>query len=203
LAHQVHCTQRDLEIISKTGANVVHNPTANTILGSGMPPILEMMKQNINVAIATDGSGSSDNQNIIAAAKLASQYQKALNRDATVLPARQVLEMITTIPAGMLGLNAGSLEPEKDADMILIDLTRPNLIPTTIDNVIENLIWAADGSEVNLVIAGGRLIMRNKKVVDKDTNNLMNNIDKIAVGFNQYRKTAPKITGTGIHQNKP
>jgi hypothetical protein len=56
-------------------------------------------------------------------------------------------------PAAFLRLNAGSLEEGKDADMVMIDLTRPNLIPSRMDNIVENLIWASDGSEVKTVVA--------------------------------------------------
>ncbi|MBM4320208.1 MAG: amidohydrolase family protein, partial [Deltaproteobacteria bacterium] len=91
LAHQVNCGPRDVEILARHGVSVVHNPLANTILGSGMPPILEMIAAGIPVAISTDGSGSADNQNILAAARLAAQYQKALHQDATLLPAQMLL----------------------------------------------------------------------------------------------------------------
>ena len=86
LAHQVNCGPRDVEILARTGTQIVHNPLANTILGSGMPPVIEMLAAGVPVAISTDGSGSADNQNILAAARLAAQYQKALHQDATLLP---------------------------------------------------------------------------------------------------------------------
>ncbi|GAI89002.1 unnamed protein product, partial [marine sediment metagenome] len=145
LAHQVNNTPVDLAILKETGTNIVHNPLANTILGSGMPPVIEMIEMGIPVAISTDGSGSSDGQNMLSAARLASQYQKAYHKNARLLPAQQVLEMVTVVPAKMLQLNTGRLSAGRDADLILIDLRRPNLTPTRIDNVVENLIWAADG----------------------------------------------------------
>ncbi|HDL64927.1 MAG TPA: hypothetical protein ENH12_06015, partial [Proteobacteria bacterium] len=148
LAHQVNNTDVDLVVLKETGTSIVHNPLANTILGSGMPPVMEMLELGIPVAISTDGSGSADSQNMLGAARMASQYQKAFHKDAHALPAQQVLEMVTVVPAKMLRLNAGSLSAGKDADLILIDLRRPNLTPTRIDNVVENLIWASDGSEV-------------------------------------------------------
>jgi 5-methylthioadenosine/S-adenosylhomocysteine deaminase len=82
LAHQVNCTENDLTIIKKTGAKVVHNPLANTILGSGMPPLKKMEEMGIPYVISTDGSGSADNQDILLAARSAAQYQKAFHGDA-------------------------------------------------------------------------------------------------------------------------
>lgn len=166
LAHQVNCGPGDIELLHKRDTAVVHNPLANTILGSGMPPLIEMLEAGIRVAISTDGSGSADNQNILNAARTAAQYQKAFHQDATLLPAGKLLEMITRIPAQILRLNKGVLQPGKDADFIVIDLNRPNLIPTRLDNVVENLIWAADGSEVFHVVGNGRLMKYQGKLLD-------------------------------------
>lgn len=205
LAHQVNNTPVDLEILRSTGANVVHNPLANTILGSGMPPVIEMLGKGILVAISTDGSGSADSQNMLAAARLASQYQKANLQDARLLPAQQVLEMVTVVPAKMLHLNAGSLAPGKDADLILIDLRRPNLTPTRIDNVVENLIWASDGSEVRWVIANGNLLKDDYQFVTLDEEKIKGHILKLSELLIDYKKSHKEIKVTGIRheQNNP
>ncbi|MFH1420115.1 MAG: amidohydrolase family protein, partial [Planctomycetota bacterium] len=204
LAHQVNCGPRDVEILARTGAKVVHNPLANTILGSGMPPLIEMLDAGIPVAISTDGSGSSDNQNILAAARLAAQYQKALRQDATLLPARHLLEMITSAPARMLRLNQGELAPGRQADWIVVALTRPNLVPTRIDNVMENLIWAADGSEVDTVVARGRVLKENGHILpfrDGSTpKGIMAAVQTLSERFIEYRAEAPEMSGTGVHK---
>ncbi|MFH1130740.1 MAG: amidohydrolase family protein, partial [Pseudomonadota bacterium] len=204
LAHQVNCGERDLEILAKTGTRVVHNPLANTILGSGMPPLIEMLEAGIPVAISTDGSGSADNQNILAAARLAAQYQKAKHQDATLLPAQKLLEMITVVPAKMLGLNQGELAPGRDADFILIDLARPNLVPTRFDNVTENLIWAADGSEVDTVVSKGRVLKQEGKVLpflDGSTaGEIMAAVQTMSEHFAEYKRSAPELKGTGVHK---
>lgn len=199
LAHQVNSTERDLQLIQERGAMVAHNPLANTILGSGMPPVLDMLRRGIRVAISTDGSGSADNQNMIAAARLASQYQKAFHRDARVLPAQKVLEMITADPADMVGVNAGRLEAGRDADVILISLVRTNLVPTRADNVIENLIWAANGDEVRYVIAGGRLLMDDYRFLTLDEDAVKSQVMELSRLFVDYRETHGEITGTGAH----
>lgn len=200
VAHQVHTTGRDLEILAETRTKVVHNPTANTILGSGMPPIIRMMELGIDVAIATDGSGSSDNQNILAAARLASQFQKAHHMRADYLPAQKVLEMITVDAARMLGVDGGSLEPGGPADFILVDTTRPNLVPTRIANVVENLIWASDGSEVRYVVADGRLLKDDYRFVTLNAPFILDGITRLAAGFDRYRETHAPLKGTGVHR---
>ncbi|MBN1944882.1 MAG: amidohydrolase family protein [Bradymonadales bacterium] len=204
LAHQVNCGPRDLEILARTNTAVVHNPLANTILGSGMPPVIEMLAAGIRVAISTDGSGSADNQDIIAAARLAAQYQKALHQDASLLPSQQLVEMITVVPNQILRMNQGELAAGRQADWILIDLDRPNLVPTRLDNVVENLIWAADGSEVDTVVARGRLLKHDGVVLpflDGTTpESVMARVQAMSEWFVEYRESAPLLSGTGANR---
>jgi 5-methylthioadenosine/S-adenosylhomocysteine deaminase len=203
LAHQVNCGPRDVAILAASGAAVVHNPLANTILGSGMPPLMEMLRAGVPVAISTDGSGSADNQNILAAARLAAQYQKALHQDATLLPSQQLLEMITVAPSRILRLNQGELAPGRQADWILLDLARPNLVPTRLDNLTENLLWAADGSEVDTVVARGRLLKHDGTLLPfRDgtrPGDVMAQVQSLSEWFADYRATAAEVLGTGAH----
>lgn len=200
LAHQVQTTPEDLAILRDTGTRIVHNPLANTILGSGMPPLIEMLEAGIPVAISTDGSGSADNQNILAAARLASQYQKALHQDAELLPAQKVLEMITIDAANMLRLNCGSLEPGRAADLVLIDLRRPNLIPTRRSNVVENLIWASDGSEARYVVAGGKTVKDDYRITTLDVETICEQVQWLSEELEGYKEQIGTLHGTGAHQ---
>ncbi len=200
LAHQVQTTPEDLQLLRDSGTCVVHNPLANTILGSGMPPIMEMLEAGIPVAISTDGSGSADNQNMLAAARLASQYQKALHQDATCLPAQKVLEMVTVDAANMLGIPAGSLEPGRAADLILVDLRRPNLVPTRKSNVVENLVWATDGSEVRFVVAGGRVVKDDHRFTTLDAGEIAGKMNWLATELDRYKEAAGEVRGTGAHR---
>ncbi|MBB6479322.1 amidohydrolase family protein [Spirochaeta isovalerica] len=204
LAHQVNCIPEDLEILAKTGTKIVHNPLANTILGSGMPPVIEMMKMGIPVAISTDGSGSADNQNIIAAARAAAQYQKAFHQDATLLKSEKLLEMITVTPSSILRKNQGELSPGKQADFVLLDLNQPNMIPTRLDNVMENIIWAANGSEISTVVASGRILKEDYRIRDfidgTKPDEIMAKVQHMSELYAEYRKTMKPISGTGAHK---
>lgn len=204
LAHQVNCGPKDLEILARTGTRIVHNPLANTILGSGMPPIMEMIAAGIPVAISTDGSGSADNQNILAAARLAAQYQKALHQDATLLPAQQLMEMITVVPSEILRLNQGELAPGRQADWVILDLDRPNMVPTRLDNLTENLIWAADGSEVDTVVARGRILKEKGRIFpfgDGTTpEQVMNDVQALSERFVVHLESSDELSGTGAHR---
>jgi len=197
LAHQCNSTDRDLEIIRDSGATVVHNPLANTIIGDGMPPIIRMMEMGIPVVISTDGAGAADNQNIINAARLAAQYQKAYHRDATLLPSLTLLKMITVDAARALRLNAGCLEASKDADFIILDLTPSNLVPTRADNVIENIIWAADGNEVQWMVANGLLLRDDYRAVRLDEKKIKQETQELSELMIEFRASTEEIVATG------
>lgn len=200
LAHQVHCADEDLDILARTGAKVVHNPLANTILGSGMPPIMTMLERGIPFSVSTDGSGSADNQNILAAARLASQYQKAVHQNAENIPAQKALELITIDAAELLGIPAGSLEPGRAADLIMVSTRRPNMVPTRLSNVVENLIWASDGSEVELVVAGGRLLRQGSDYKTLDLDAILDKVSRLSAELDRFRATqTTELRGTGAH----
>ncbi|PKN56890.1 MAG: hypothetical protein CVU56_13690 [Deltaproteobacteria bacterium HGW-Deltaproteobacteria-14] len=199
IAHQVHSTDEDLDILAKTGAKIVHNPLANTILGSGMPPVVEMLERGIPVAISTDGSGSADNQNILAAARLASQYQKARYSRADYLPAQRVLEMITVEAARILDVAAGSLEPGRPADLVVVATDTPNMTPTRVTNVVENLVWASDGSEVRVVVGGGEVLRQGATFHTLDVARILADVSTLSAEFDAWRVTAPIVRGTGAN----
>jgi 5-methylthioadenosine/S-adenosylhomocysteine deaminase len=189
LAHQVHSTPEDLAIIKDRGVKIVHNPLANAVLGSGMPPLLRLLDLGIDVAVATDGCATADHQNMLAAGRLASQYQRAMLQDVHCLPAQKILEMLTIEPARMLGLEAGSLEVGRDADIILFDLSSPNMVPSTKANVIENLVWSSNGSEISHVIAGGVILLENRIFRTLDAPAVLRDMQQLAEEF-LTRRTA-------------
>jgi len=158
-----------------------------------------VMQAGIPIAISTDGSGSADNQNILSAARLASQYQKALHKRAECLPAQQVLEMITVEAARILRIDAGSLAPGKAADLVLVDLRRPNLVPTRRTNVVENLIWASDGSEVRFVVAAGRVVKDDYRLTTIDLEDVCRKITWLSVELDRFKSETGELRGTGAH----
>ncbi|MDF1665254.1 MAG: amidohydrolase family protein, partial [Planctomycetota bacterium] len=166
-----------------------------------MPPLLKMLDAGILVSVSTDGSASADNQNILAAARLASQYQKAYHKDASVLPAQKVLELITVDAAALLNLNAGSLEKGRLADLTVLSTTRPNLVPTRLTNVVENLVWASDGSEVSMVIGHGKLLRDGDDFKTLNREEVIDKVSRLSEQFDDYCAGAKlKITGTGAHR---
>ncbi|MHA2176178.1 MAG: amidohydrolase family protein [Candidatus Hodarchaeales archaeon] len=203
VGHQVQNTDQDLEILAKTGTKVVHNPLANTILGSGIPPLQKFLNHEITFAISTDGSGSADNQNIINSARVAAQYQKAFHKNATLMQAQDVLERITVIPSEIIGkFNIGSLEVGKSADIVILDLSQPNLTPTRIDNVVENIIWAANGNEVKYLISNGELVINDYQFTHIDISHLLNQIQELSELFLKFKGEVIAQKATGVREGE-
>jgi 5-methylthioadenosine/S-adenosylhomocysteine deaminase len=113
-----------------------------------------------------------------------------------------LLQKITVEPAEFLRLNTGSLETDKDADIVLIDLTRPNLIPSRLDNIVENLIWASDGSEVKTVVANGKVLKLDYRFTLLDFETIVKEVQLLSEMLTDYMKTARKITGTGARESE-
>ena len=111
-----------------------------------------------------------------------------------------LLQKITVEPAEFLRLDTGSLEEGKDADMVMIDLTRPNLIPSRLDNIVENLIWASDGSEVRTVIANGKVLKLDYRFTLLDYETIIGEVQLLSEMLTDYMQTAKKITGTGARR---
>lgn len=95
LAHCVWLDDKDIEILSKRKAKVVHCPLSNSKLGSGIAPIIKLLKNNVLVCLGTDGAASSNRLDIWEAGKYTTLLQKVINLDPTVLPAKQIIRMIT------------------------------------------------------------------------------------------------------------
>ena len=108
--------------------------------------------------------------------------------------------MITVEAARILKLPVGSLEVGKAADLVLIDLRRPNLVPTRKVNVVENLIWASDGSEVRYVVAGGQVVKDDYRLMTIDASSLTAKIQLLAEGIDRYKQEIGELRGTGANR---
>ncbi|MCK4781426.1 amidohydrolase [Candidatus Parcubacteria bacterium] len=104
LAHCVWLDDKDIKILSKRKVKVAHCPLSNSKLGSGIAPIVKLLKNNVLVCLGTDGAGSSNRLDIWEAGKYAALSQKAINLDPTVLPIKEVIKMLTINGMKALGL---------------------------------------------------------------------------------------------------
>lgn len=162
-AHGVHLSHKDQKIIKESGASIVYNPDSNMKLGSGIAPISSYLKENINVGLGTDGAASNNDLSLFGAMDVGTKLQKLANSDNTAMLAEQALALATYNGAKALGLekSIGSLEPGKCADITIINLKFPHLQP--IHNIVSQLVYSAQGLEVETVICDGRILFHKNK----------------------------------------
>jgi 5-methylthioadenosine/S-adenosylhomocysteine deaminase len=169
-AHCIHLTEREIALLARTGTSAVYNPVANMKLAVGVAPVPRMLHEGVNVALGTDGSATNDSLDMFEAMKFGSYLQKIHNRDAALMPSEKVLEMATLGGARALQMEdqIGSIEPPKRADMILIDLSAPNLVPTHPGTIVNQIVCSATGANVDTVLVDGEVIMENRRVIALD-----------------------------------
>ena len=164
LAHCVWVDEEGIHRLARQQTNVVHCPSSNLKLGSGIAPVPEMLAARCRVALGADGAPCNNRLDAFEEMRLAALIQKPrLGSDA--LPAAQVLELATLGGARALGLEAeiGSIGPGKKADLVVLDLTGPHVVPEEAD-LISRLVYAARASDVRHVIVDGRFVVRDGKL---------------------------------------
>jgi 5-methylthioadenosine/S-adenosylhomocysteine deaminase len=167
LAHCVHLTNDEIRILKSTNTNVVHCPSSNLKLGSGLAPITKLLAEEISVSLGADGAACNNRLDMFTEMRTAALLQKALH-GPEVLPAHRVLRMATIDGARALGLESeiGSLEVGKRADVAVVSLDRLHMSPEA--EVVSSLVYAAEASDVQAVIVDGRLLMRNRTLLTLD-----------------------------------
>ncbi|MBR7051356.1 MAG: amidohydrolase family protein [Methanobrevibacter sp.] len=168
-AHCVWLSDEEIEIIKKHDVKVSHNPCSNMKLASGIAPVSKLIENDICVSIGTDGASSNNNLDLIEELKTASLLQKVSTLDPKVLTSDEAITMATIKGAEALGLEneIGSIEVGKKADIILIDTNSANMVPDS-SSLSSNVIYSANGSNVDTTICNGKILMENKKLTVLD-----------------------------------
>jgi len=168
-AHCVWLSDEEIEIIKKNGVKVSHNPCSNMKLASGISPVSKLIENDICVSIGTDGASSNNNLDLIEELKTASLLQKVSTLDPNVLNSHEALAMGTIKGAEALGLSdeLGSIAVGTKADIILIDTNSANMVPDS-STLTSNIIYSANGSNVDTTICNGKILMENKKLTVLD-----------------------------------
>ncbi len=158
--HAVHLVDSDLEVLARQGCQVVHCPTSNLKLASGLAPVLRLQARGINVALGSDGAASNNRLDLLAEMRLASLLAKVTSGDAAALPAATALHMATLGGAVALGLEAeiGSLQPGKQADAISVDLAAFQHLPCY--DPLSHVVHVAGRDQVSDVWIGGQRLVK-------------------------------------------
>ncbi len=173
LVHTVWLSDREIDLVAERGAKIVHCPVSNMYLASGVARVPEMLARGITVALATDGPGSNNNQDMIETLKTTALLHKVTTLDAMVLQPEDVIWMACREGAETFGQpdQIGSLEVGKKADVVLVDLNTPFAAP--VHRVPSALVYNVHGNDVDTVIIDGRVVMRDKEVMVLDEGALL------------------------------
>ncbi|MCM3760941.1 amidohydrolase [Alkalihalobacillus oceani] len=168
LAHCVWINQKEIHLLAETKTNVAHNAVSNQYLADGVAPVPAMLDNQINVTIGPDGAASNNNLDMFEVMKSAALLHKVNTLNTTALTADKVLEMATIDAAKAIGLEEeiGSLEAGKKADLIMVSLAEPEMIPSF--SPLSHLVYSAKGNVVTDVIIDGNIVYENRSFTSLD-----------------------------------
>lgn len=179
-AHGVQLSLSDIELLAERGARIVHCPESNMKLASGMAPVVELIGAGVDVGLGTDGAASNNDLSLFGEMDSAAKLQKVRLMDPAALTAEEVVTMATLGGAKALGLDAliGSLEVGKRADIAIVELSTPHLVP--LYNIYSHLVYACDAHDVSHTIVDGKVVMRERAIATVDTSAIVEEAVEIA-----------------------
>ncbi|WP_042147254.1 amidohydrolase [Paucisalibacillus sp. EB02] len=164
LAHGIHLSDSDIEILRKYQVKIAHCIGANTKSAKGVARVREMLEKGLTIGLGTDGPSSGNTLDLFTQMKLFANFHKTELKDRTAFPAKEIVKLATIGGAGVLGLSdkIGSLELNKKADIVLVETDSVNMFP--IFDPYAVLVYSANASNVRDVFVDGKAIVRNKQL---------------------------------------
>ena len=180
LVHCVWLDENEKRIVVERGCTIVHCPVSNMYLASGIAPIVEYRQRGIPVALASDGPGSNNSQDMLEVLKTTANLQKVSTLNAMSLLPEDVLEMCFRGGSTAMGLGnqIGRLAPGALADIVLVDLQRPHIAP--VHSPQSALVYNANGNDVDTVIVNGEVVVRGTKLVRLNEKSLVDDCQRAA-----------------------
>jgi 5-methylthioadenosine/S-adenosylhomocysteine deaminase len=182
-AHSIYLDDDELKLLFLGKVRVVHVPESNMKLSSGVARISEMIKMGMRVGIGTDSCASNNNLDLFKEMDTAAKLGKVFTRDPVNMDAETVLRMATSHGAHVMGLEdeIGTIEKGKKADIIVVDMNTPHLVP--LYNPLSSIVYSACGSDVKDVIVNGRILMRGKEFQTLDQEEIMERVKAISLNI--------------------
>ena len=160
--HGVWMSEEDMEICARKKVSIVTNPCSNAKLASGVADLIRLREHGINLAIGTDGPASNNALDMFREMYLAAVLQKLKRRDASAMDAGEVLRMATVGGSRAMGLSDCETVAEGQlADLILIDLHKPNMQPE--NNLVKNLVYSGSKENVKMTMVDGKILYEDGK----------------------------------------
>ena len=175
-AHCIWLSDNDLDILKNKNVNVVHCPTSNIALGAGVARVPEMLERGLNVALGTDGAASGGSLDMWKEMRAAQMLHKPRNPRA--MPASVTLGMATVNGARALGINAGMLKAGCLADIIIVDLKKPQFVSA---DLVTALVNGASGCDVRTTIVDGKVLMEDHEVLGLDEEKIIEDAKRIVL----------------------
>lgn len=172
-AHMVHVNDAEIALLAQRGVHIAHNPASNLKLASGFAPIQAMLDAGVNVGLGTDGAASNNQLDMLGDMRLAALLAKAVANQATALSAHQALYMATMAGAKALGLGdqIGSLEVDKQADMISIDLSGLSARP--LYDAASQVVYTSNRQQVCNTWVAGRQLLKDRQLCSLNYDELL------------------------------
>ena len=159
-AHCVHLTDNDMKIMAKHGATAVHNPASNLKLGSGIARVENMLSENINVTLGTDGAASNNTLDVMKEAYLAAILQKGSTGRTDSVPSGAFIQMLSQNGAKMQGRpDCGKLAVGARADLVMLDFDRIHVMP--VYDYCDAFLYSANSSNVVMTMVDGNILYEN------------------------------------------
>ena len=180
LAHGIYVSDTDIDILKNVRGGISHNPISNCKLSSGICDVVKLRNNGISVGLGTDGIGTTSTMDMFEEMKTAAFLQKVNTMQPTAISAYEILKMATIEGAKVLGMEKeiGTIEVGKKADLIFIKNDKLHLCPE--NDVCSNIVYSANGADVDTVIIDGKIIMQNRKLININEKNVMKQVKKIA-----------------------
>ncbi|MEJ2634586.1 MAG: 5'-deoxyadenosine deaminase [Calditrichia bacterium] len=163
LAHCIWVSEDEVKMMSETGINVLHCPSANLKLGSGIAPVPRFLQNGINVSLGADGAACNNSLDMFTEMRLAALIQKP-EAGVTSTSAQMIFDLATLGGARALGLDkiTGSLEPGKKADLAVLDLNKVHCIPA--DNIYSQIVYSARNTDVQHTMVDGKWVVFDREL---------------------------------------
>lgn len=180
LAHAVHLSDGDIELIAKAGASVIHNPQSNAKLASGIARICDLLEAGVPVGLGTDGPSSGNDLDMWKAMRLAANLQSVSRGEPGALSDRDTVALATRLGAKATGMDeyTGTLESGKNADVIVVSTKGLHMRP--VFSPYASLVYSAGREDVAHVFAGGQHIVKNGELQWDGFKRVLDQFDQIA-----------------------
>ena len=183
LAHGVKLNDEDIEELKHMDIGIAHNPISNLRLGCKIADTTKYTKNNINVALGTDGQGSGNNLDMFEALRTACLIQGGIHENEDRLTSKDAIKMATINGAKLLKIDdkVGSIEEGKDADIILVDMSQSldNITKLPNNDIISNLVYNTCGRDVDTTIVKGNILMEARRLKNINIEEIIEKIHKI------------------------